>query len=87
MADVGMAMDRAENKVQTMQARAGAIDELLESGALDDLSGTRGDDIDRELAQLSATSGVDSEIARMKAELGAGPASAPEQIEGGDKAP
>ena len=38
MADVGMAMDRAEDKVETMQARAGAIDELLESGALDDLS-------------------------------------------------
>jgi len=88
MADVGMAMDRAENKVQTMQARAGAIDELLESGALDDLSGTRGDDIDRELAQLSATSGVDSELARMKAELGTGSAPpAAEQIEGGDKAP
>ena len=86
MADVGMAMDRAENKVQTMQARAGAIDELLESGALDDLSGTRGDDIDRELAQLSATSGVDSELARMKAELGTG--SAPDaQIESGEKPP
>ena len=86
MADVGMAMDRAENKVQTMQARAGAIDELLESGALDDLSGTRGDDIDRELAQLSATAGVDSELARMKAELGTGSAPAPEaQIESGDK--
>jgi phage shock protein A len=86
MADVGMAMDRAENKVQTMQARAGAIDELLESGALDDLSGTRGDDIDRELAQLSATAGVDSELARMKAELGSGSAPAPEaQIESGEK--
>jgi phage shock protein A len=85
MADVGMAMDRAENKVQTMQARAGAIDELLESGALDDLSGTRGDDIDRELAQLSATSGVDSELARMKAELGTGAPPPDKQIEGGDK--
>ena len=87
MADVGMAMDRAENKVQTMQARAGAIDELLESGALDDLSGTRGDDIDRELAQLSATSGVDAELDRIKAELGTGSAApAAERIEGGDPA-
>ncbi len=84
MADVGMAMDRAENKVQTMQARAGAIDELLESGALDDLSGTRGDDIDRELAQLSATSGVDAELERLRAELGSGAPGAAEQIEGGD---
>jgi len=85
MADVGMAMDRAENKVQTMQARAGAIDELLESGALDDLSAGGQDDIDRELAQLSASSGVDAELAKMKAELGPGTAPAPEaRIESGD---
>src|SRR5439155_1611049 len=38
MADVGMAMDRATDKVETMQARAGAIDELLESGDLVDAS-------------------------------------------------
>jgi phage shock protein A len=79
-----MAMDRAENKVQTMQARAGAIDELLESGALDDLSGSRGDSIDRELAQLSVTSGVDAELARLRAELGSGAPEATDQIEDGD---
>ena len=48
MADVGMAMERAEGKVETMRARAGAIDELLESGALTDVSDGR-DSIDREL--------------------------------------
>ena len=74
MADVGMAMDRAQNKVENMRARAGAIDELLESGALNDLSvgPGAGDDIDRELAQISATAGVDSELAALKAELGGG---------------
>ncbi|MCU0308949.1 MAG: PspA/IM30 family protein [Thermoleophilia bacterium] len=76
MADVGMAMDRAQNKVENMRARAGAIDELLESGALNDLSHTTGDDIDRELAQIAATSGVDSELAALKAELGQGTAPA-----------
>src|SRR6266487_2604712 len=38
MGDVGMAMQRAEDKVATMQSRAGALDELMASGGLDDLS-------------------------------------------------
>ena len=36
MGDVGMAVQRAEDKTAQMQARAGAIDELIASGALDD---------------------------------------------------
>src|ERR671916_651925 len=40
MGDVGMAIQRAEDKTAQMQARAGAIDELLASGALDDPTGT-----------------------------------------------
>ena len=76
-----MAIERAENKTETMRARAGAIDELIESGALTDLTDGR-DSIDRELEQLSATSGVDAELERMKAELGAGDA-APDQLSSG----
>ena len=38
MGDVGMAIQRAEDKTAQMQARAGAIDELIASGALDDAS-------------------------------------------------
>ncbi len=74
MASMGMAMERAQNKVETMRARAGAIDELLESGALDDatIGIGGGDAIDRELAQIGATSQVDSELEAMKRELGAG---------------
>jgi phage shock protein A len=66
-----MAMERAEDKVQTMQARAGAIDELLESGALDDLTSS-GDDLDRELAQISSAGAVDAELAALKQQLGSG---------------
>ena len=54
-----------------MQARAGAIDELLASGALDDLSHPV-DDIQKELDKVSSTSQVDNELAALKAELGAG---------------
>ena len=34
MGDVGMAVQRAQDKTAQMQARAGAIDELMASGAL-----------------------------------------------------
>jgi phage shock protein A len=85
MADVGMAIERAENKTETMRARAGAIDELIESGALTDLTDGR-DSIDRELEQLSVTSGVDSELDRMKAELDSG-GPAPEQLGSGEPKP
>jgi phage shock protein A len=83
MGDVGMAMQRAEDKTQQMQARAGAVDELLASGALDDASTPLGkqDDIQRELDSISAGSDVDAELAKLKGELPAG--QAPAAIEGG----
>lgn len=81
MGDVGLAIQRAEDKTAQMQARAGAIDELLASGALDDPTGTAKDDITLELEQLASTSDVESELAQLKASLGSGPA-APAAIEG-----
>ncbi|MFF4772197.1 PspA/IM30 family protein [Microtetraspora fusca] len=73
MGDVGLAIQRAEDKTAQMQARAGAIDELLASGALDDFTGQR-DDIQAELDRMGGGTDVELEIARMKAELGQGPA-------------
>ncbi len=67
----GATMQRAQDKIAGMQARAGAIDELLASGALDDLSHPV-DDIQKELDKVSATSQVDNELAALKAELGTG---------------
>jgi phage shock protein A len=74
MGDVGLAIQRAEDKTAQMQARAGAIDELLASGALDDFTGTKGDDIQAELDRMGGGMDVELELARMKAELGQGPA-------------
>ena len=71
MADTGLAIQRAKDKTEQMQARAGAMDELIDSGALDDAT-QQGDDIDRQLAQLSSKSQVDDELAKMKAEVGPG---------------
>ncbi len=75
MNDAGMALQRAQDKIADMQARAGAIDELLESGALTDLTSSR-DDIQAQLDKAASTSQVDQELAALKSELGTGPAGA-----------
>lgn len=81
MGDVGLAMQRAQDKTEQLQARAGALDELLASGALDDATLPAGrDDIQAELERVTAGSDVETELARMKAAL---PASAgPAAVEG-----
>jgi phage shock protein A len=80
MADVGLAMQRALDKTEQMKARADAVQELEAAGTFEDLTTlTPGeDDIDRQLRELSTGSEVDSELAKMKAELGVGSASAGE---------
>ncbi len=69
MGDAGQAMQRAQDKIESMQARAGAIDELLASGALTDLNHPV-DDIQAQLDKVSATSQVDNELAALKAQIG-----------------
>jgi phage shock protein A len=85
MADVGLAMQRAVDKTESMRARAGAMEELEAAGAFDDnLSLSPGqDDIDRQLAELTSGSQVDDDLAKMKAELGQGSGSQPSQLEAG----
>jgi phage shock protein A len=81
MGDVGLAIQRAEDKTAQMQARAGAIDELIASGALDDVSQVgAGDDIARELDSMSSQSDVETELARLKG------ASQPAALENNDEA-
>ncbi|MBA3839181.1 MAG: PspA/IM30 family protein [Thermoleophilaceae bacterium] len=85
MADLGLALQRAEEKTENMRARASAVEELEAAGTFDDLTqlGGGGDDIDRELAQLSGGAQVDDELARMKAELGPGGDESPPALEEG----
>jgi phage shock protein A len=71
MADTGLAIQRARDKTEQMQARASAIDELTAAGSLDDLTSTS-DALDRELAQLSSGKQVEDDLARLKGELGSG---------------
>lgn len=71
MGDAGATMQRAQDKIASMQARAGAMDELLASGALTDLT-TPVTDIQRELDKAQAGTQVDRELAALKAQLAAG---------------
>src|SRR5438128_8340525 len=72
MADTGLAIQRAQDKTQEMQARASAVDELIASGTLEDFTAGGQTQLDKELAQLSSQSQVESDLARLKAELGPG---------------
>ena len=79
--DVGMAMQRAQDKTEQLQARAGALDELIASGALEDATLPAGrDDIQAELESTTSRQDVEDQLARMKAELPA--SSAPRAVEG-----
>jgi phage shock protein A len=71
VSDSGAALARAQDKIATMQARAGALDELLQSGVLEDVGGGD-DDIQKELDEVSSSHDVDNELAALKAQLGQG---------------
>jgi phage shock protein A len=71
MADTGLAIQRAKDKTEQMQARASAIDELTTSGALEDFTSDQ-TELDRELGQIASQSQVDDELAKMKSEIGSG---------------
>src|SRR5215472_15454913 len=71
--DSGEALQRAQDKIALMQARAAATDELLQSGVLEDVGGDT-DDIQHELDAAGANAQVDKELAALKAEIASTPA-------------
>ena len=73
MEDVSRAIERAEERTEEMEARAAALDELRESGALENSLSDKSE-LDRELEALSTDSAVDTELETLKAEMGAGEA-------------
>jgi phage shock protein A len=77
--DAGAEIQRAQDKIANMQARAGAVDELLQSGVLEDVGGDT-DDIQKELDEAGTNAQVDSELAALKAQIAG---SAPPEITAG----
>ncbi len=85
MSEMNMAMQRAQDKVLSMQARASAMDALLDEGALSDnglLGAGSNDPLDRQLQQLSAQQNVDAQLQAMKQQMQLGGPNAQRQIEG-----
>jgi phage shock protein A len=80
LGDSGAALQRAQDKIATMQARAGALDELLQSGVLEDVGGDT-DDIQKELDEAGTAADVDHELAALKAQIG--PGSTPPELTSG----
>lgn len=76
MADVNLMLDRARDKTAQMQARSAAVDQLMDSGALDQIGPGGEDDIDRQLKVSVVGSAVDEQLATMKKQLAAGGAPA-----------
>jgi len=72
LGDVGLAVQRAEDKTAQMQARAGAIDELVASGALADVTSMGKDNITVELERMASENDVNAQLEAMKRELGPG---------------
>jgi len=66
--DTGADIQRATDKIANMQAHAEAVDELLQSGVLEDVGG-KTDDIQQELDEAGTNAQVDAELAALKAEI------------------
>ena len=69
MSDVNLAVQRAQDKVTSMQARASAMDTLIDSGTLPEIGAPVQDDIDRQLHQVTVKSAVDDQLAQLKSQV------------------
>ena len=67
MTDVGIAMNRAEDKTEKMKAKSQALDEMIDSGVLTDYTSDK-DDIDKELEKITVKDSVEEELAKLKAQ-------------------
>jgi phage shock protein A len=88
MTEMNLAMQRAQDKVLTMQSRANAMETLIEQGTLGEqglLGSGSGDTLDRELQKLSSQQNVEAQLQAMKQQMQlGGPNAQQRQIEGPD---
>jgi phage shock protein A len=64
----GQAMMRARDKVEQMRSRAEALDELEQAGAFTDIA-TGESSLDRQIAEMTSTAGVEAELEKIKLEV------------------
>ena len=68
LADAGDAMRRAQDRTSQMQAKAEAMEGMTEAGILSDPLDAR-DSTEKALDKLRSSTGVDADLARLKAEM------------------
>ena len=71
MTEMNLAMQRAQDKVLNMQARANAMEALIDQGTLSEqaLPGGSTDTLERELQKISAEQNVEAQLQAMKQQL------------------
>ena len=67
MTDVGIAMNKAEEKTERLRAKSQALDEMIDSGVLTDYTSNK-DEIERELENITVQDSVEEELAKLKSE-------------------
>jgi phage shock protein A len=86
MTEMNLAMQRAQDKVLSMQARANAMEALIEQGTLGEqgaLGPGSGDTLDRELQKIATEQNIESQLQAMKQQLQlGGPNAQQRQLEG-----
>lgn len=70
LTDLGLALEQAEQKTEHMQARATAIDRLVETGVLETPVLPAGDSVERQLAQIDVAQEVEDQLAALKHQIG-----------------
>jgi phage shock protein A len=71
MAELNLALGRAEEETEHLQARAGALDALIESGVLAPAWGNA-DSLGQELRRLVLAQSAEAELEEIRPELGPG---------------
>ena len=88
MTEMNMAMQRAQDKVLNMQARANSMDTLIEQGTLEEqglLGSGKQDSLDRELQHVASQQNVEDQLQAMKQQVQLnGPNAQQKQFEGPD---
>ena len=71
MSEMNLAMQRAQDKVLDMQARANAMESLIDQGTLSEqgMIGGSGDTLERELQKISSEQNVDVQLQAMRQQL------------------
>ena len=69
LSELGSELEQAEQKTERMQARADAIDHLVEEGILEVPTAPTGDSVERELAQFDVAREVEEQLAALKRQL------------------